>query len=72
MTLQQAIAQRDAILTSMGVSRAEFQQRSVEYSSGSDRLKELAYLEDLITQLTDQENGNVRSSRCTYATHRRD
>lgn len=70
MTLDQATAQRDAILQNLGISKSQYQGRSIEYPAGDARIKELAYLEDLIQKLTDQQNG-TGSTRCTLAIHRR-
>lgn len=49
MTRKKAHAQVDAILESLGISRTEFDKRRINYSTGDARLKELAYLQDLIT-----------------------
>lgn len=70
MTLQDAITQRDAMLQNLGISKAQYQGRSFEFPTGDARIKELAYLEDLITQLTNQQAG-AKSSRCTYGSFRR-
>jgi len=68
MTLDQAIAQRDEILSSMGVQRSQYQGRMIEYPTGDARLKELAYLEELIDKL-QATGGNP--TRCTLATFKR-
>lgn len=71
MILADALAQRDSILQNMGISKAQYQGRSFEFPVGDARIKELAYLEGLIKQLTDQQN-NAGSTRSTYGSFRRD
>lgn len=72
ITLEQAQAQADAILQSLGIARTQFQQRLIDYSTGDARLKELAYLQDLIASLASPTvAGGGARSRCTFATFSR-
>lgn len=66
MTLADAVTQRDSILQNLGISRAQYQGRMFEFPVGDARLKELAYLEELIDKLTAQSN-NTPTNRCTLA-----
>ena len=68
MTLQQAQAQYDEILATLGVTEAQYRDRKFSFSSGDARLKELAFLEELISDLTNQ---STTPTRCTLATYRR-
>lgn len=70
MTLQDAIAQRDAMLQNLGISKAQYQGRSFEFPVGDARIKELEYIEALINQLTNQAAGSS-NSRCTFGSFNR-
>ena len=73
LSLSDAQARYDAILKTLGITETEFQSRRMQYSSGDARLKELAFLEEKIEQLTAQASGSTTTrSRCTLATFRRD
>ena len=75
MTLEEAIAQRDAILANLGISRSMYQGRSIEYPVGDARLKELEYLDSLISAGGSSSGSTTPVStpasqtvtRCTYA-----
>jgi hypothetical protein len=68
VTLAEAQVQYDSVLKSLGFTETEFQSRRLQYSSGDARLKELAFLEDLITKLTAQQSGSSSSgTRSTFA-----
>lgn len=79
MTLEEAIAQRDAILENLGVSKSQYQGRSIEYPTGEARIKELAYLEDVISRGGTEaagsggggSTGSQTTTRCTYGSFKR-
>lgn len=67
MTLASAQAQRDQILASMGITKTQYENRSIEFSSGDFRIKEIAYLDALILKLSSPGT----SSMCTYGSSQR-
>lgn len=65
MTLEELQARREEILKRIGIARASFGERSVEYS---DAQKALAVLDSEIEKLASEQAGK---SRTTYAIFRK-
>lgn len=70
MTLIEAQAKLDAILKTLGVSETQFQSQRVQYPIGDSRLKEIAFLEGKIAELSAP--ASAQTGRCNLATFRRD
>lgn len=70
MTLIELQAKRDEILSTLGMTAAEYQSRRLQFSSGDARLKEIAFLDEQIQDATDAGT-TIPRTRCTLATFRR-